>query len=117
MSDIQSFLSLTLNDLDLTAVIKPPFLQMHAQTSGGRYPFIPDTTIGAGQPYYIFVEMLNKKDGLISELPNPDQFEDFLDEDARSYDGKKLSKVERFPQYYILEVDTSDAGEKRKQPK
>ena len=62
-------------------------------------------------------QVLNKKDGLISELPNPDQFEDFLDEDARSYDGKKLSKVERFPQYYILEVDTSDAGEKRKQPK
>lgn len=87
---------------------------MHGQTSADNLPFNPVTILGVVQPYNTFVEMLNKKEGLITELACPDQFEDFLAEDALSYDGIKLSKVNRFPKYYRLEADSSAAADKCK---
>jgi uncharacterized Zn-finger protein len=116
-SALQSFFSHRPSDLDLTAVTKLPVPPTHGQASADKLPFNPEAINSLVQPYYSFVEMLNKKEGLITELACPDQFEDFLDEDALSYDGTKLSKVNRFPKYYRLVADTSGAADKCKQPR
>jgi len=116
-SALQSFFSHKPSDLDLTAVTKLPFPPAHDQPSANKVPFNFEAMYGLVQPYYSFVEMLNKKEGLITELACPDQFEDFLDEDALAYDGIKLRKVERFPKYYRMVAETSGTGENCKQPK
>lgn len=112
---LESFFSHKPSDLDLTAVTKLP-VPAQERLTADKLPFNFDVN-DLVQPYYSFVEMLNKKEGLITELPSVDQFEDFLHTDALDYDGIKLRKVERFPKYYRLVADTSGAGEKCKQPK
>ena len=119
-STIQSFFAYKPSDLDLQTATKLLVLPSQSQP-GTTDSAKPDPSTGAlkgpPRPYFNFVEMLNKKDGLVAELATPDQFEDFLSEDALSYDGVQLSKVTRFPKYYRIVADTSAAVDKGKHPK